>query len=77
MFKSATKLAAAAGQDEVDAEKITMSALDVVGMGFGLPSAQPKRTLKYLFSVGRGEQQDASTVEFIRGLMFGPPKETK
>lgn len=77
VFKSATRLAAAVSQDEVDAEKITMSTLDVVGMGFGLPSAQPKRTIKYLFSVERGERQDDNMLEFIRGLMFGPPKEPK
>lgn len=77
VFKSATRLAAAIGQDEVDAEKITMTTMDVVGMGFGLPTAQPKRTIKYLFSVERGERQDDNMLEFIRGLMFGPPKETK
>lgn len=77
VFKSATRLAAAVSQDEVDAEKITMSTLDVVGMGFGLPTAQPKRTIKYLFSVERGERQDENMLEFIRGLMFGPPKEPK
>lgn len=77
VFKSATRLAAAASQDELDAEKITMSTMDVVGMGFGLPTAQPKRTLKYLFSVERGERQDDNMLEFIRGLMFGPPKEPK
>lgn len=77
VFKSATRLAAAVSQDEVDAEKITMSTLDVVGMGFGLPTAQPKRTIKYLFSVERGERQDDNMLEFIRGLMFGPPKEPK
>lgn len=76
VFKSTTRLAAAVGQDELDAEKITMSTLDVVGMGVGLPTAQPKRTLKYLFSVERGEQQDANMTQFIRGLMFGPPKES-
>lgn len=77
VFKSATRLAAAIGQDEVDAEKITMTTMDVVGMGFGLPTAQPKRTIKYLFSVERGERQDDNMLEFIRGLMFGPPKEPK
>lgn len=77
VFKSATRLAAAIGQDDVDAEKVTMSTMDVIGMGFGLPTAQPKRTLKYLFSVERGERQDDNMLEFIRGLMFGPPKEPK
>lgn len=77
VLKSTTKLAAAVTQDEVDAEKITMSTFDVVGMGFGLPTAQPKRTAKYLFSVGRGERQDDNMAQFIRGLMFGPPKEPK
>lgn len=77
VFKSTTRLAAAVGQDEVDAEKITMSTMDVIGMGFGLPTAQPKRTAKYLFSVERGERQDDNMLEFIRGLMFGPPKEPK
>jgi hypothetical protein len=77
VFKSTTRLAAAAGQDELDAEKLTMSTLDVVGMGVGLPTAQPKRTVKYLFSVGRGERQDDNMIQFIRGLMFGPPKEPK
>lgn len=51
--------------------------MDVVGMGFGLPTAQPKRTVKYLFSVERGEQRDANMAQFIQGLMFGPPKESK
>jgi hypothetical protein len=77
VFKSTTRLAAALGQDELDAEKITMSTLDVVGMGFGLPTAQPKRTAKYLFSVERGERQDDNIAQFIRGLMFGPPKAPK
>lgn len=77
VFKSTTRLAAAVGQDDVDAEKITMSTMDVIGMGFGLPTAQPKRTAKYLFSVERGERQDDNMLEFIRGLMFGPPKEPK
>lgn len=77
VFKSTTRLAAAVGQDELDAERVTMSTLDVVGMGFGLPTAQPKRTLKYLFSVERGERQDDNMIQFMRGLMFGPPKETK
>ena len=77
VFKSTTKLAAAVGQDELDAERITMSTLDVVGMGFGLPTAQPKRTIKYLFSASRGERQDDNMAQFIRGLMFGPPKEPK
>lgn len=77
VFKSTTRLAAAATQDELDAEKITMSTMDVVGMGFGLPTAQPKRTVKYLFSVERGEAQDDNMAQFIRGLMFGPPKESK
>lgn len=77
VFKSTTRLAAAVGQDDVDAEKITMSTMDVIGMGFGLPTAQPKRTAKYLFSVERGERQDDNMLEFIRGLMFGPPKDTK
>lgn len=77
VFKSTTRLAAAATQDELDAEKITMSTMDVVGMGFGLPTAQPKRTVKYLFSVERGEQRDANMAQFIQGLMFGPPKESK
>jgi GNAT superfamily N-acetyltransferase len=77
VFKSTTRLASAVGQDEIDAEKITMSTMDVIGMGFGLPTAQPKRTAKYLFSVERGERQDDNMLEFIRGLMFGPPKEHK
>lgn len=77
VFKSTTRLAAAVGQDDVDAEKITMSTMDVVGMGLGLPTAQPKRTLKYLFSVERAERQDDNMIEFIRGLMFGPPAEPK
>ena len=77
VFKSTTKLAAAVTQDDLDAEKITMSTMDVVGMGFGLPTAQPKRTAKYLFSLERGENQDDNMAQFIRGLMFGPPKETK
>ena len=77
VFKSTTRLAAAATQDELDAEKITMSTMDVLGMGFGLPTAQPKRTVKYLFSVERGEAQDDNMAQFIRGLMFGPPKESK
>lgn len=77
VFKSTTKLAAAATQDDLDAEKITMSTMDVVGMGFGLPTAQPKRTAKYLFSLERGENQDDNMAQFIRGLMFGPPKEPK
>ena len=77
VFKSTTKLAAAVTQDDVDAEKITMSTMDVVGMGFGLPTAQPKRTAKYLFSLERGERQDDNMAQFIRGLMFGPPKESK
>lgn len=77
VFKSTTRLAAAVGQDDLDAEKITMSTMDVIGMGFGLPTAQPKRTAKYLFSVERGERQDDNMLEFIRGLMFGPPKEPK
>lgn len=77
VFKSTTRLAAAVGQDDVDAEKITMSTMDVIGMGFGLPTAQPKRTAKYLFSAERGERQDDNMLEFIRGLMFGPPKEPK
>lgn len=77
VFKSTTRLAAAATQDDLDAEKITMSTMDVVGMGFGLPTAQPKRTAKYLFSLERGENQDDNMAQFIRGLMFGPPKEPK
>lgn len=77
VFKSTTKLAAAVTQDDVDAEKITMSTMDVVGMGFGLPTAQPKRTAKYLFSLERGERQGDNMAQFIRGLMFGPPKESK
>ena len=77
VFKSTTKLAAAVTQDDLDAEKITMSTMDVVGMGFGLPTAQPKRTAKYLFSLERGENQDDNMAQFIRGLMFGPPKEPK
>lgn len=77
VFKSTTKLAAAVTQDDLDAEKITMSTMDVVGMGLGLPTAQPKRTAKYLFSLERGENQDDNMAQFIRGLMFGPPKEPK
>lgn len=61
--------------EEPDAERITMTLLDAAGYGFGIPSAQPKRSLRYLFDVAAGERDDDNAIEFMRGIMFGPPKE--
>jgi len=61
--------------EEPDAERITMTLLDAAGYGFGIPSAQPKRTLRYLFDVAAGERDDDNALEFMRGIMFGPPKD--
>lgn len=73
-FKSTVRLAMAAKQDEVDAQKITLATMDVVGTAFGIPTAQPKRSVRYLFGVQDGTAPDETIVDWLKGLMFGPPK---
>lgn len=77
VFKSITRLAKAATQDEVDAEQITLATMDAIGLSVGVPTAQPKRVVKYLFGVADGTAPSDDIVDWTKGLMFGPPKESK
>ncbi|MNG16358.1 hypothetical protein D3C84_1002670 [compost metagenome] len=62
------------GEDQ-DAARVAGLAIEAVGYGFGLPVAQPKRTVKYLFGVAEGDIEPEGITDWTRGLLFGPPKE--
>lgn len=69
------RLSGAVTADEPDAQRLTMLMFDTAGYTLGLPAAQPKRTAKYLFEVSDGKHEDDNLLEFMRGLLLGPPKE--
>lgn len=61
--------------DDQDATRIAGLAIEAVGYGFGLPVAQPKRTIKFLTGVAEGEIEPEGATDWVRGVLFGPPKE--
>lgn len=61
------------GEDQ-DAARLAGLAIEAVGYGFGLPVAQPKRTIKFLFGVTEGDIEPEGITDWTRGLLFGPPK---
>lgn len=79
LFATLSKLAAVTGKavegEEVELERVTLLGIEAVGYGFGLPVAQPKRTARYLFAVEDGEIEPEGVTDWMRGLIFGPPKE--
>lgn len=79
LFKSLSKLrGVGVGVSEgetPEAERLAIIGIEAVGYGFGLPVAQPKRTIKYLFGVAEGEIEPEGVTDWTRGLLFGPPKE--
>lgn len=77
LFETLNRTSGAFAADEPDAERITLSLIDAAGYGFGLPAAQPKRTVRYLFDLAEGEHPDDGVADFTRGVLFGPPKEDK
>lgn len=77
LFETLNRTSGAFAAEEPDAERITLSLIDAAGYGFGLPAAQPKRTVRYLWDVAEGERPDDGVVDFTRGVLFGPPKEEK
>lgn len=75
LFETLNRTSGAFAAEEPDAERITLSLIDAAGYGFGLPAAQPKRAVRYLWGVAEGERPDDGVVDFTRGVLFGPPKE--
>lgn len=79
LFVTLNKLATvgtkAAQGEEQDLERVTVLGIEAAGYGFGLPVAQPKRTVKYLFGVAEGDIEPEGVTDWMRGLLFGPPKE--
>ena len=75
LFKSLDRSFKAAKSDsEVDTARAVGLGIDVVGYGFGLPVAQPKRTVKYLIGVAEGDIEPEGVTDWTRGVIFGPPK---
>ncbi|AFV50631.1 hypothetical protein G169_gp16 [Pseudomonas phage AF] len=64
---------AAEGKD-VDTARAAGLAIDTIGYSFGLPVAQPKRTVKYLIGVAEGDIEPEGVTDWTRGVIFGPPK---
>lgn len=62
------------GEDQ-DAARVAGLAIEAIGYGFGLPVAQPKRTIKFLVGVSEGEIEPEGPTDWVRGVLFGPPKE--
>lgn len=71
-----TRLAGSVTADEPDAERISLLLIDSAGYSLGVPAAQPKRTVKYLFDFVDGDARDDDMAAFMRGVLFGPPKKT-
>lgn len=64
------------GQEiEADPAQVAGYALDAVGYGFGLPSTQAKRVAKFLIGTSEGDIEPEGVTDWIRGIMFGPPKD--
>lgn len=63
----------AEGKD-VDTARAAGLAIDTIGYSFGLPVAQPKRTVKYLIGVAEGDIEPEGVTDWTRGVIFGPPK---
>lgn len=62
------------GAKDDTAEKVTLQVMDTLGLTLGLPTAQPKRTVKYLFHAADGTAPSADVSDWVRGIIFGPPK---
>lgn len=79
LFKSLSKLrgvgVGVAEGETPEAERLAIIAIEAAGYGFGLPVAQPKRTLRFLFDVAEGDVEPEGVTDWVRGLLFGPPKE--
>lgn len=79
LFATLGKLAAVGGKavegEEVELERVSLLAIEAAGYGFGLPVAQPKRTLRFMFDVADGDVEPEGVTDWMRGLLFGPPKE--
>lgn len=79
LFKSLSKLrgvgVGVAEGETPEAERLAIIAIEAAGYGFGLPVAQPKRTLRFLFDVAEGDIEPEGVTDWVRGLLFGPPKE--
>lgn len=75
LFETLNRVSGAFTAKEPNAERITLSLIDALGYGVGLPSAQPKRTLRYLWDLAEGERPDDDVIDFVRGVLFGPPKD--
>lgn len=59
---------------EVESARLAGLTIDTIGYGFGLPTAQPKRTVKYLIGVAEGDIEPEGVTDWTRGVLFGPPK---
>lgn len=79
LFSTLNKLATVGGKaiegEDTDLERVTMLGIEAVGYGFGLPVAQPKRSLRYLFDVAEGDIEPEGITDWMRGVLFGPPKQ--
>lgn len=79
LFKSLSKLrgvgVGVAEGETPETERLAVIAIEAAGYGFGLPVAQPKRTIKYLFGVAEGVIEPEGITDWTRGLLFGPPKD--
>lgn len=61
--------------NENDTARVAGLTIDAVGYTFGLPTAQPKRTVKYLIGVSEGDIEPEGVTDWVRGVLFGPPKQ--
>lgn len=79
LFKSLSKLrgvgVGVAEGETPEAERLAIIAIEAAGYGFGLPVAQPKRSVRFLFDVAEGNVEPEGVTDWVRGLLFGPPKE--
>lgn len=75
LFETVTRTVGTLSSDEPNAQRIMLNAIDLAGYTFGLPSTQAKRTAKYVWALAEGERPDDDVADFMRGILFGPPKE--
>ena len=75
LFETVTRTVGTLSSDEPNAQRIMLNAIDLAGYTFGLPSTQAKRTAKYVWALAEGDRPDDDVADFMRGILFGPPKE--
>lgn len=78
-FPPIARLAEALGMEEQPevSDRWLRHAIETAGYVFGLPTGQAGVTGQYLFDVIRGEDDPEGTMDFMRGLIYGPKKEGK